>query len=206
MSGIASQDLVEGSPIRQYRLFDFNIVSPQIDAYMKTLGKSVMAVSIGSGVPPNEISSISSFVNRNLHYIGIDNNPDVVARGNTMASYYQAQQNLPLTTEFRQRDLAQELPAEEREIADIVMFNHPDVLGTQDEEYNGKPSSKWISIVKNGLSALKKGGITIAVTLQNPETELMKEYLRAENIKTIVFQNLGDVTFSEDSAIIIGIK
>ncbi len=203
---IQSGDLLSDTPM--HTLFESPIASIEPEDWLTTLPATAVAVSIACGSPsPVETRDISALVQRPLQYIGYDNDPVVIERARQTTAYFEKNSPFPLSALFDLRDLSKPLPGDEQQIADIVLFNTPDVLGTQQNDYAGSPHETWRSITQHGLDILKPGGMVIVTTISSQEYDIMKQYLIELRVN-IIINTINPLDFEHFGhyGVLLGIK
>lgn len=169
------------SPI-SVSFFDFEINNSVLNQLRASLPPITSVASIGCGYLPNEPAQLANLLDREINYFGYDIDERNIQSSQSWASRenYQKGTNHQITTEFLQDDLSLQ---KNRNAVELVFFNQPDVLGSQEDdwlEHLEEASEKWVEIFKNSLSMLSESGKVISICHTKDEEELIRNYLSGQ--------------------------
>jgi len=190
MNEVGNEKLVKENVIisEKVNFFDFKLSGNALDVLRDSLPSTVNIASIGCGTLPNEPAQLANLFDRDVNYTGYDNDEDVIAKtqemlkDGTYAQIYKKRTKHKVTARFAQDDLTRN---KEREKVEAVVFNLPDVLGSQEDDWLekvGEPSEAWIEIFHNSLQMLGKNGKVIVICFSEDEDVLIREYLQKDGV------------------------
>lgn len=198
----------EQAPYGTVEVMDFTVPTNVLENIRSRLPKMPTVYSIGCGVPAREPREIAALAERDIIYTGMDNDPSKIDRAQEFANrnWWSSKSQHKINANFVLADLTQKPGSEHVESADILVLNHPDVLGSEESLLSEEHPEKWKSIVQNGLSCLKKGGTAIITCFGKEELDLLEIYLEGFGLRTTHQQVNKQAQISENYAIIFACK